>query len=84
MSNFTSATTQYIEIPTKSDKISIDNPKVKKMIFIMNALEQGWSVKKRGDEFVFHKKHEGRKEILRNDYLDYFIESNFDSSCIFG
>ena len=83
MSHFTN-TTQCIEISVKNDKLSIDNPTVKKMIFIMNALEQGWSVKKRGEEFVFHKKHEGRKEVLRKDYLDHFIERNFDSSCIFG
>ena len=50
----------------------------------MNALEQGWSVKKKGDAYIFNKKHEGKREVLRKDYLDHFIEQNFDSSCIFG
>ena len=76
--------TQVIEISVKNDKISVDNPNVKKMIFIMNALEQGWSVKKKGDAYIFNKKHEGKREVLRKDYLDHFIERNFDSSCIFG
>ena len=76
--------TQVIEIPVKNDKVSVDNPNVKKMIFIMNALEQGWSVRKKGDAYIFNKKHEGKREVLRKDYLDHFIERNFDSSCIFG
>jgi hypothetical protein len=75
---------QIIEIPVRNDKISLDNPNVKKMVFVMNALEQGWTVKKKGDTFVFRKKHEGRREILRKDYLDNFVEKNFDSSKLFG
>jgi hypothetical protein len=48
----------------------------KKMTFIMNALEQGWSVKKEDDKYVFSKKHEGKREIFREDYLRTFIVSN--------
>ena len=73
-----------IEVPVRNDKISLDNPNVKKMVFVMNALEQGWTVKKKGDSFVFRKKHEGRREVLRKEYLDNFIEKNFDVSKIFG
>ena len=32
-----------------------------KMTFIMNALEKGWSVKKKNDEYIFSKKHENRR-----------------------
>lgn len=49
---------------------------LKKMTFIMNALDQGWSVKKEDDKYVFSKKHEGKREIFREDYLRTFIESN--------
>jgi hypothetical protein len=73
-----------IEIPVRNNKICLDNPNVKKMVFVMNALEQGWTVKKKGDSFIFRKKHEGKREVFRNDYLDNFIESNFDASKIFG
>jgi hypothetical protein len=48
----------------------------KKMTFIMNALHQGWCVKKEDDKYVFSKKHEGKREIFREDYLRTFIESN--------
>jgi len=48
-----------------------------KMMFVMNALEQGWSVKKRGDNYIFKKKHEGKKEVWKKDYLERFIINNF-------
>jgi len=48
------------------------------MVFIMNALEKGWSVKKKEDEYIFTKKHEGKREIFRENYLETFIQTNFD------
>jgi hypothetical protein len=47
-----------------------------KMVFIVNAIDQGWSVKKVQDSYIFSKKHENRKEIFQQDYLEKFIESN--------
>jgi len=44
-----------------------------KMRFIMNALEDGWTVKKRVDNFVFTKKHENRREVFEESYLENFI-----------
>jgi len=46
------------------------------MKFIMNALENGWSVKKIEDQYIFTKKHEGRREVFMADYLEKFIEKN--------
>jgi len=51
----------------------------KKMIFIYNALENGWSVKKREDTFIFTKKHEGKKEVFSNDYLLTFMKENLST-----
>ena len=51
----------------------------KKMIFIYNALENGWSVKKREDTFIFTKKHEGKKEIFSNEYLLTFMKENLST-----
>jgi len=48
------------------------------MSFIYNALESGWTVKKRKDAYVFTKKHEGKKEIYLDTYLRRFIETNID------
>jgi len=44
------------------------------MEFIINAIDKGWSVKKRNDSYIFSKKHEGRREILKDTYLDSFIK----------
>ena len=60
----------------KSNIIKIDSAIQQKMKFIMNALENGWSVKKIEDQYVFTKKHEGRREVFMADYLEKFIEKN--------
>jgi hypothetical protein len=68
---------------TKNLEISMDQPQqitksqYKKMIFIQNALEQGWSVKKSQDSYIFTKKHENRREIFQENYLETFLVSNF-------
>ena len=55
------------------------NPKqLKIMIFLMNALEKGWCIKKKDEQFIFTKKHEGKKEVFDENYLEQFIQSNFD------
>jgi|TARA_Y100000389_G_scaffold177423_1_gene189656 hypothetical protein len=51
----------------------------KKMIFIYNALENGWSVKKREETFIFTKKHEGKKEVFSNEYLLTFMKENLST-----
>jgi hypothetical protein len=48
------------------------------MVFIINALNNGWTIKKKKDNYIFSKKHEGRKEIYNEDYLEKFIKSNSD------
>jgi hypothetical protein len=60
----------------KANIINIDSAIQQKMKFIMNALENGWSVKKIKDQYVFTKKHEGRREVFMADYLEKFIEKN--------
>lgn len=50
----------------------------KKRTFIMNALDNGWTVKKRKGSYVFSKRHEGRREILRDGYLEHFLSDNMN------
>jgi hypothetical protein len=64
--------------PILTNQVKIDKPKLQKMIFIMNALERGWSVKKSGESYIFIKKHENRKEIFMESYLEKFILSNIE------
>ena len=49
---------------------------IQKMSFINNAIDAGWSVKKRQDKYIFSKKHENKKEVYLETYLQTFIEAN--------
>jgi hypothetical protein len=62
----------------ENDDIKVDAIKFQKMILLYNALEQGWSIKKRNDSYVFSKFHEGKKEVLEESYLHKFMKSNLD------
>ena len=50
--------------------------KLQKMSLIFNAIENGWIIQKIGDEFICDKKHEGRKEVLSDEYLNTFMKKN--------
>lgn len=60
-------------------EMNIDFITLHKMTFIYNAIDAGWSVKKKDDNYVFSKKHEGKQEVYLETYLQKFIESNFKS-----
>ncbi len=69
----------FVEIP---EQVSLNRTQLKKMIFIMNALEKGWSVKKREGSYIFIKKHENRREVFLENYLETFVQSNFDMAVL--
>ena len=48
------------------------------MIFIYNALDKGWTIKKKKNTYVFTKNHEGKKEVMLEDYLKRFMIENLD------
>jgi hypothetical protein len=56
----------------------VDAIKFQKMLLLYNTIEQGWSVKKRNESYVFIKNHENKKEIYDNSYLLKFMKSNLD------
>lgn len=58
--------------------ISLEKSKIQKMAFVLNALEDGWVVKKKGESYIFTKKHENKKEIFKESYLEDFIISNMN------
>jgi len=62
--------------------IKIDNIKFQKMLFLFNAINDGWSIKKRNDSYIFTKNHEGKKEVLLDSYLLSFVKGNFDMNKI--
>jgi hypothetical protein len=62
----------------EKENVKINAIQFQKMIFLWNALEEGWAIKKNNDSYIFSKKHEGKKEVLREDYLLRFMKTNLD------
>ena len=71
--------TLNIDLPKN---VKISKSSFQKMLFITNALEQGWSVKKSKDYYIFSKKHENKREVLQENYLETFIASNFSTDFV--
>lgn len=61
----------------------VDSITFRKMVFFHNALNHGWTIKKRNDCYIFSKQHEGRKEILDDGYLTQFIQENNNLEALF-
>jgi hypothetical protein len=62
----------------KNETVNIDNIKFQKMVLLYNAIEEGWTIKKRNNKYYFIKKHEERKEFMNDNYLIKFIETTSD------
>ena len=68
-----------IEIKIENENnVEIDKLKFQKMVFLFNALDSGWSIKKNKDSYIFTKNHEGKKEIFNEEYLAIFMKDNSD------
>jgi hypothetical protein len=62
----------------ENSNLKVDAIKFQKMLLLFNSIEQGWTVKKRNDTYVFTKNHENKKEIIDNSYLLKFMKTNLD------
>ena len=60
--------------------LNFENTQIQKMIFIFNAVNDGWTVKKLDvDTYEFNMdKEKIKKEIVLDDYLKKFIKNNLD------
>ena len=77
MSNISNKEIPIHNIPFEFPKnIKMERKEFQKLLFLSNALEQGWAIKKRNDTYIFTKKHENLCEIFQEDYLEKFILSN--------
>lgn len=66
---------------TKDDIIRKMDPKtLSKMIFIYNAVNNGWKVGKSNDLFIFRKKHENKEAVYTDTYLEQFISESLTFS----
>ena len=66
----------------ENDDFKVDVIKFQKMIFLFNAIEDGWSIKKKNNSYIFSKNHEGKKEVFEDNYLDQFMKSSFDMKSV--
>ena len=53
--------TTTIEGKTSPRNIEINQKKFQRMVFLTNALEDGWTIKKSAENYIFSKKHENKK-----------------------
>ena len=60
------------------ENLDISCIKLQKMGFLYNALENGWTIKKQADYYIFTKNHEGKKEVYLDTYLHTFMKENFN------
>jgi hypothetical protein len=68
----------------ENNNVKIDVIMFQKMLLLYNSIEQGWSVKKRNNSYVFTKNHEGKKEVFEDTYLLKFMKTNLDLNKIFS
>lgn len=69
-------------------KIYTEKKLFSKMVFIMNALEQGWKVKKiknKNDKYVFYKKidDDDTKDVKSESFLQLFVNDNISAEKLF-
>ena len=65
-----------MNIEINVDNLEMNKIKFQKMVFLYNALDNGWSIKKRNNSYIFSKNHEGKKEIFESSYLSIFMKEN--------
>jgi hypothetical protein len=56
-----------------SNHSKYEDKSISMLIFIGNALDDGWSVKKNNNGYVFSKKHNGRTKYFSSKYLEQFV-----------
>ena len=59
---------------------SIDQNVLSKMIFLYNAINDGWKVEKQTNMYIFRKKHQNKEEIYSDTYLEKFITNQLNIS----
>jgi hypothetical protein len=69
-----------LKIDKKEDMLSIDRICFQKMLFLYNAINDGWTIKKKNESYIFQKDHEGKKEVFLDTYLTTFMTNNLDIS----
>jgi len=67
-----------IKINIETDNLKLEPIKFQKMLLLFNTIEDGWTVKKKNNTYIFTKNHENKKEILDESYLLKFMNANLN------
>jgi len=71
-----------LEMSDSMETAKLEKPVIRKLLFLSNALDQGWSIKKEKESYVFTKKHENKREVFKENYLENFLISNFSNKTL--
>jgi hypothetical protein len=78
--------THYLERKRHDNSINTINdiqvPLKYILCFLYNTLNNGWTVKKKKSNYIFFKKHGGKKEYMSDDYIATFIKEHFNYDLI--
>jgi len=67
-----------LKITINDKNMNIDSVTFQKMMFLYNSINDGWTIKKRNDSYIFIKNHEGKREVFQDSYLMKFMQDNMD------
>lgn len=56
----------------------LSNKELNKIIFIFNAIEDGWKVKKCNNSYIFSKHKCKEKQVFTENFLNVFISKYFN------
>jgi hypothetical protein len=58
--------------------MEIDKKIIQKLLFIHNCLNEGWTVKKISNNYIFSKNHECKRKFFKKTYLREFVNKNLE------
>ncbi len=61
----------------ESNKKNMNHKEFSKLLFIYNAIEDGWCVKKKDNKYIFSKHKSKEKRIYDDTFLNDFIKKYF-------
>jgi hypothetical protein len=65
---------------TMPTNIQVDKKTFTTMNFLYNAINEGWTVTKQKNKYIFTKRHDGKKEVFTETFLDNFIQTNLTTN----
>ena len=59
------------------EELNITKKELSKILFIYRAIEDGWSIKKSNEKYIFCKHKCKEKHIYNENYLENFLKKYF-------